>query len=520
MAITSQDIQNYLAANPGMTDAQIASAMQQYGVTPTQMAQATNVALPEVQSRYDAATQQNLSNQITSRASEILASGGNAFDIAREASKAGLSARDLSLALNIPEQEITQLSGGVLNGTPARPTFSGVAAEFNVNHMARFGTPLNLAKTSSEAVQRQIADLQAETAQRQAQWDLIYGNTPEGKAIQANPPPDWRQFYEPWSKSHVDQFGKIIDRAWSADQASIDQKRAIDQQYINAVNDYNKKYGTNIAPDPNVLGTFAQPSEFYKQEEKQKWYENPLNLAAAAAALYFGAPLLAESLGATGMAGGTGLTAGAGGVTGLTAGTGGATGLLAPAGFTLAPELGASLLAAGGASNAGLLDTTKFPTSIPEMGGGTGLTPTTAGQGLQVPTSPNIASMGGAQGLTVPVTSGTITQMGLTPTGATPVLGNPSSFINNPEVLGQPIIQQGTPTGISPTDALRAANTIRQLAEGQQQQKTPEQQAGQMAAGVVDYSGLLNLLASKANTSGLLGTQFQPQPINLASLLG
>jgi hypothetical protein len=110
--------------------------------------------------------------------------------------------------------------------------------------------------------------------------------------------------------------------------------------------------------------------------------------------------------------------------------------------------------------------------------------------------------------------------MGLTAAGATPVLGNPSSFINNPEVLGQPVIQQGTPSTISPTDALRAANTLRQLATPAEQQRPIEQQAAQMAAGAVDYSSLLNLLASQARTSGLLGTQFQPQPINLASLLG
>ena len=36
----------------------------------------------------------------------------------------------------------------------------------------------------------------------------------------------------------------------------------------------------------------------------------------------------------------------------------------------------------------------------------------------------------------------------------------------------------------------------------------------------VDYSGLYNLLAQRSPTGGLLGTQYQPQPLNLASLLG
>jgi hypothetical protein len=36
----------------------------------------------------------------------------------------------------------------------------------------------------------------------------------------------------------------------------------------------------------------------------------------------------------------------------------------------------------------------------------------------------------------------------------------------------------------------------------------------------VDYSGLYNLLAQRAAAGGLLGTQYQPQSLNLASLLG
>ena len=42
-AITIKDIQNYLAANPGMSDATIASLMDQYGVSPAQVAAATGL---------------------------------------------------------------------------------------------------------------------------------------------------------------------------------------------------------------------------------------------------------------------------------------------------------------------------------------------------------------------------------------------------------------------------------------------------------------------------------------------
>ena len=55
MAVTSQQIIDFLLANPGMTDAQIASAMDQYGVSPAQMAQAVGLPTAEIQQRYEAA---------------------------------------------------------------------------------------------------------------------------------------------------------------------------------------------------------------------------------------------------------------------------------------------------------------------------------------------------------------------------------------------------------------------------------------------------------------------------------
>lgn len=52
MAITNEDIVNYLKSNPGISDVQIASAMKQYNVSPEQVAAATNVPLSEVSARY------------------------------------------------------------------------------------------------------------------------------------------------------------------------------------------------------------------------------------------------------------------------------------------------------------------------------------------------------------------------------------------------------------------------------------------------------------------------------------
>ena len=54
MAFTSQQIVDYLLANPGMTDAQIVAAMEQYGVSPAQMAQAVGLPEGEVAARVGA----------------------------------------------------------------------------------------------------------------------------------------------------------------------------------------------------------------------------------------------------------------------------------------------------------------------------------------------------------------------------------------------------------------------------------------------------------------------------------
>ena len=66
MAVTSQQILDFLIANPGMSDAQIASAMDSYGVTPSQMAQAVGVTVSDIQQRYEAAQPQGLfATQVT-----------------------------------------------------------------------------------------------------------------------------------------------------------------------------------------------------------------------------------------------------------------------------------------------------------------------------------------------------------------------------------------------------------------------------------------------------------------------
>jgi len=142
--------------------------------------------------------------------------------------------------------------------------------------------------------------------------------------------------------------------------------------------------------------------------------------------------------------------------------------------------------------------------------GQTGITPG-ASVGLQAPVTPGIPSMGGAQGLVVPVSGGLVSQGGLTPTGAVPVLGDTGSFINDPDVLGRPVIETAG-SSLSLNDALRGADTASKLLGGQQPQIAGGgQPSPQMSQTGVDYSTLLSLLSPQTNyTTGLLGTRFIP----------
>ena len=172
-----------------------------------------------------------------------------------------------------------------------------------------------------------------------------------------------------------------------------------------------------------------------------------------------------------------------------------------------------------------LLGDASLPTAAPGMGGGTGIIEGSSGMGLQQPTMPNLGGMGGGQGLTVPVAGGTVGQLGFTPSGAVPSLGSPGSFINDPSVLGTDVIAQGTPSTISLSDAtraLRAASNINNLLNPPQAGGGGggDQGGAQQSMAGVDYSGLYNLLAQRAALGGLLGTRYQPQSLNLASLLG
>ena len=75
-------------------------------------------------------------------------------------------------------------------------------------------------------------------------------------------------------------------------------------------------------------------------------------------------------------------------------------------------------------------------------------------EGLQMSTLPNLGSMGGGQGLSVSVPGGTVAEGGFVPTGTLPNLGEPTSFINNPNAIEEAIAATPSPTGLTQSQVI------------------------------------------------------------------
>jgi hypothetical protein len=305
------------------------------------------------------------------------------------------------------------------------------------------------------------------------------------------------------------------------------------QKYFNVAASGKEGATAYVSPDGELRGNYVIPGD------KKKWYETPLGIA--------GIGLL--GLGGLGLAG-IGPLASGGAAAGSAAGIVGTPGVstIFPVAAPIAPTVTAisPMTAAGAAGGFGLLEGAAFPSqglSIPAINSAeVALLPqgtAVAGQGLQVPTLPGLSAMGGGTGLAVGVPGGTVTQLGMVPTGATPVLGDPKSFINNPDVLGKTVFSTdylaapgAAASGISASDALRLANQARGLLGAGQNPIVPQQQGlpqGGGGAQGVDYSGLLSLLQMQAKTPGVssltapaqLRQMYQPTLLpNVLSLLG
>jgi len=169
----------------------------------------------------------------------------------------------------------------------------------------------------------------------------------------------------------------------------------------------------------------------------------------------------------------------------------------------------------------GLLDGVTFPgqglqvpnISSPEIA----LTPTGTplpGEGLLLPSTPGIPIMGGAEGLTVNVPGGSVGATGFTPSNAVPSLGDPGSFINDPEVLGRDVIEVPEES-LSLRDVFRGARLVNSLMGGGEAQPTGRMvEMPQTQPTGVSPLDLMRLSVSTPNVYGLLS---QPRPRNVPS---
>lgn len=160
-----------------------------------------------------------------------------------------------------------------------------------------------------------------------------------------------------------------------------------------------------------------------------------------------------------------------------------------------------------------------------------------SGLGLVMPTAPNLDSMGGGQGITVPVAGGTLTEAGVIPESYTPVLGDPNSFINQPApdsgvTIAEP--EETAPKDISKelaaldaakalaplaVGALTAGALVNKISDGQTQTgfpivpipstwKSPEYDMAFMPSTPIDFG----------SSALLRGTQWEI-PVNLSALI-
>ena len=210
-----------------------------------------------------------------------------------------------------------------------------------------------------------------------------------------------------------------------------------------------------------ALESISITSPFNKAVEKvNNFVKEEIPGGWATVAVVAGGAYLASAAGGAGTAAGTAGTA-AGGA-GTAAGTGAVVTPVAGWGGTVTP------ITAGGVAGG--------------VAGGTGLLSGATGQGLTAigAGAPEIASMGGGTGLLTSAAGGGILgATGVTPIGAVPILGSPSSFINNPNVLGQFVIGAELAPTLSISNVLRAANLANVLFGQKPQQQQPQQQQPQ-----------------------------------------
>lgn len=234
---------------PKFTDAQVAAYLRDNNIT-------DQARILQVSSQFGVGADQLL------RAQGLLKANDPSVKAATEA---------YNQAVKTDPQLGVQNYAATSKPVPNRPSFDDVFARWNEKHKDRFGTYVNLAKTSQSEFDTQVKALIEQTKEEQSTWDKEYGKTREAQVLRQEPPPNWYDIYGSWSQQYKEKFGtEVLDRPWNADPDAIRQKEELDQRYLKSLADYNARNGTQVQPDVGVLGANVQPNAIFKMPEEKK----------------------------------------------------------------------------------------------------------------------------------------------------------------------------------------------------------------------------------------------------------
>lgn len=138
MAVSNEDVGAWLQANPNATDATIATAMNQYNVSPEQVATVTGQDLGAVQGRYNAASTplyQSLAgtsnpNQIATAYSQFARDSGGDTLTTQQAAQKYLT------GIGVPQGTISQAYNQYSNPQTVAPLYSGLTPTSNQDQIA------------------------------------------------------------------------------------------------------------------------------------------------------------------------------------------------------------------------------------------------------------------------------------------------------------------------------------------------------------------------------------------------
>ena len=410
--VTTLQILDYLKASPGLSDAQIASSMKTYGISPAQMAEAVGLPVSEIQQRYDAVT-------------KVTDYEGNKYD------------RDtiLKLAKQItPSLDPNAIKGGVFST-------SGESIGFNYDEATKL---LGKAPTASEQV---ILDMARYLAKEGITDFSQVSATETNRRFGSTYTGGGGTIYE----IRKDANGKPIISTWSRNTS--DKKTILGGLALAAL-----AFGIpgltegflSSAPAGATLGSVG--AEVAAGTFGGTAAGTGLGTGLTAGAGGLGLSTTGAGLGALGT--GAGITAGAGLGTGVLAGSSLGTGLLGAGALTGAATLGGTTLGTAG-TVAGMGTGTGITTAgAGGLGGGT----TVAGLGTGVGTGLTTTGAGlGAAGTGAGITAGT----GLTGTGVltgsglgSTLLGTTTGALTGTGVLtgsglGTTLLGTGAGTGVT-----------------------------------------------------------------------